>query len=86
MNIDILSPEFIALAKEAKILYDVREEKKEEFRKIWVKHKVEIEALEKKAQEVKDRYEKVTTTQAKMESEAMEQLTKAAKVSSGTSR
>ena len=58
MNIDILSPEFFELADKAKAIYQDKEQKTQQFKEVWLKHKQEIAELDKQAELIKAEYEK----------------------------
>jgi len=64
MNIDILNPEFIALATEAKELHDKKEATTAEFKKLYVKHKADMAELEHEAEELKKKMAALTTEKA----------------------
>ena len=53
MDIDFLSPEFIAFADEVKKLYVKKGKMVSDFKVVWMKHKAAIEALEGKVDELK---------------------------------
>jgi hypothetical protein len=57
MDIDILTPEFISLGEKAKAIYERKQAKSAEFKKLWESHKQELAQLEAEAEKIKSEYE-----------------------------
>jgi len=55
MNIDILNPGFIELFAEVKEISEAKEQKTDEFKKLYMKHKAEMAEYDHKVAEIKQK-------------------------------
>jgi len=65
MDLDILSPEFLAMAAKAKELSEKRDGAVQEFKALWLKHKEDLARLDTEAAAVKEDYVKAVAAAKK---------------------